>query len=165
MSANGKAVWLHSHEILPVGHFEFTNRWLHFHFNFFMGQYTMAEEFEKYKSILDREWEEFKQQLKREVSTFLSFQIDKRSNIGTKCSWNFVTNFASVIIYLFFFLKFVVYSLQCSSSWYYYRVWIWNSVAMKQLWLFMREKWDQSPNRYIIFFWTCGSKRMFEKIW
>ena len=64
--------------------------------------FTMAEEFKKYKSILDREWEEFKQQLKREVSTFLSFQVDKRSNIGTKRNWNFVTNFASVIIYFFF---------------------------------------------------------------
>ena len=74
-----------------------------------------GREFEKYKSILDREWEEFKQQLQREVSTFLSFQVGKRSSIGTKHNWNFVTNFASVIIY-FFFLKFVVYSLQCSSS-------------------------------------------------
>ena len=41
----------------------------------------MAEELQKYKSILNREWEEFKQQLKREVSAFLSFQVDKRSNI------------------------------------------------------------------------------------
>ena len=41
----------------------------------------MVEEFKKYKSILDREQEEFKQQLKREVSAFLSFQVDKRSNI------------------------------------------------------------------------------------
>ena len=78
--------------------------------------FFMAEEFKKYKSILDREWEEFKQQLKREVSVFLSFQVDQRSNIGTKCNWNFVTSFASVIIYFFFFLNFVVYSLQCSSS-------------------------------------------------
>ena len=62
----------------------------------------MVEEFKKYKSILDREQEEFKQQLKREVSVFLSFQVDKRSNIGTKRNWNFVTNFASVIIYFFF---------------------------------------------------------------
>ena len=37
----------------------------------------MAEEFKKYKSVLDREREEFKQELKREVSTFLSFQVDK----------------------------------------------------------------------------------------
>ena len=62
-----------------------------FPFQLFAGQYTlfiMVEEFEKYKSILDREWEEFKQQLKREVSAFLSFQVDKRSNIETKCSWN-----------------------------------------------------------------------------
>ena len=36
----------------------------------------MAEEFEKYKGILDREWEEFRQQLKREVSAFLSFWVD-----------------------------------------------------------------------------------------
>ena len=39
--------------------------------------FNMAEEFEKYKGILDREWEEFRQQLKREVSTFLSFQVDR----------------------------------------------------------------------------------------
>ena len=62
----------------------------------------MAEEFEKYKSILDREWEEFKQQLKREVSAFLSFPVDQRSNIGTEHSWDIVTDFASVIIYFFF---------------------------------------------------------------
>ena len=63
----------------------------------------MVEEFKKYKSILDREQEEFEQQLKREVSTFLSFQVGKRSNNGTKHNWNFITNFASVIIYFFFF--------------------------------------------------------------
>ena len=79
-----------------------------------MGQHTMEEEFKKYKSILDREWKEFKQQLKRAVSAFLSFQVDNRSNIGTECSWDFVTNFASVIIY--FFSKFMVCPLQCSSS-------------------------------------------------
>ena len=109
----------------------------------------MVEEFEKYKSILDREQEEFKQQLKREVSAFLSFQVDQRSNIGTECSWDFVTDFASVII---FFSKFVVYSLQCSSSLHYYRVWILDSAAMKQLLLFMRGKWDQNPKRYAIIF-------------
>ena len=48
----------------------------------------MAEEFEKYKSILDREQEEFKQQLKREVSAFLSFQVDQRRNIETEHSWD-----------------------------------------------------------------------------
>ena len=41
----------------------------------------MVEEFKKYKSILNREREEFKQQLKREVSAFLPFQVDKRNNI------------------------------------------------------------------------------------
>ena len=40
-------------------------------------QLIMAEEFEKYKGILDRECEEFRQQLEREVSAFLSFQIDR----------------------------------------------------------------------------------------
>ena len=39
--------------------------------------FIMAEEFEKYKGILDREQEEFRQQLKREVSAFLSFQVDR----------------------------------------------------------------------------------------
>ena len=37
----------------------------------------MTEEFEKYKGILDREHDEFRQQLEREVSTFLPFQIDR----------------------------------------------------------------------------------------
>ena len=64
--------------------------------------FTMAEEFKKYKSILNREREEFKQQLKREVSAFLSFQVDKRSNIGTKHNWNFVTNYCKYY-YLFLF--------------------------------------------------------------
>ena len=41
----------------------------------------MAEEFQKYKNILDQEWEEFKWQLEREVSAFLSFQVDNGSNI------------------------------------------------------------------------------------
>ena len=40
--------------------------------------FIMAEEFEKYKGILDREQEEFRQQLKREVSVFLSFQVDRK---------------------------------------------------------------------------------------
>ena len=102
MSANGKATQLCSCEILPSSHFEFINRWHHFHYNFFVGQYTLVEEFKKYKSILDQEQEKVKQQLKREVSTFFSFQVDKRSNIGTEHSWNFVTNFVSVIIYFFF---------------------------------------------------------------
>ena len=42
-------------------------------------QLFMAEEFEKYKGILARECEEFRQQLEREVSTFLSFQIDREN--------------------------------------------------------------------------------------
>ena len=60
----------------------------------------MAEEFEKYKSILDRERKEFKQQLKREVSAFLSFQVDQRSNIGTEHSCYLVTNLP-VLLFIF----------------------------------------------------------------
>ena len=37
----------------------------------------MVEEFAKYKGILDREHEEFREQLEIEVSAFLSFQIDR----------------------------------------------------------------------------------------
>ena len=37
----------------------------------------MAEEYEKNKGIFNRECEEFKQQLKREVSAFLSFWVDR----------------------------------------------------------------------------------------
>ena len=41
----------------------------------------MAEEFWKYKNILDWEWEKFKWQLEREVSASLSFQIDQGNKI------------------------------------------------------------------------------------
>ena len=37
-------------------------------------QLIMAEEFEKYKGMLDRERYEFMQQLEREVSTFCLFK-------------------------------------------------------------------------------------------
>ena len=40
-------------------------------------QLIMAEEFKKYKGILDREHDEFRQQLEREVSAFSPFQIDR----------------------------------------------------------------------------------------
>ena len=56
MSANGKAAWLHSHEILPSGHLELINRWCYFHFNFFTVQYNvlfiMVEEFKNIKAFL-----------------------------------------------------------------------------------------------------------------
>ena len=35
------------------------------------------EEFEKYKDILAREQKEFREEMEREVSTFLPFQLDK----------------------------------------------------------------------------------------
>ena len=37
----------------------------------------MAEEFKKYKDILAREQKEFREEMKREVSTLLPFQLDK----------------------------------------------------------------------------------------
>ena len=37
----------------------------------------MAEEFKKYKDILARECKEFREQMEREVSTFLPFQLDR----------------------------------------------------------------------------------------
>ena len=37
----------------------------------------MAEEFKKYKDILAREWKEFREEMEREVSAFLSFQLDR----------------------------------------------------------------------------------------
>ena len=40
-------------------------------------QLIMVEEFEKYKGILDRECDEFRQELEREVSAFLPFHIDR----------------------------------------------------------------------------------------
>ena len=37
----------------------------------------MAEEFKKYKDILAREQKEFREEMEREVSTFLPFQLVK----------------------------------------------------------------------------------------
>ena len=37
----------------------------------------MAEELQKYKDILAREPKEFREQMEREVSAFLPFQIDR----------------------------------------------------------------------------------------
>ena len=37
----------------------------------------MAEEFKKYKDILVREQKEFREEMEREVSTFLPFQLDR----------------------------------------------------------------------------------------
>ena len=37
----------------------------------------MAEEFKKYKDILVMEQKEFKEEMEREVSTLLPFQLDK----------------------------------------------------------------------------------------
>ena len=41
----------------------------------------MAEEFQKYKEILEREWREFKRQLEREVSTSWFFQLSQRNKV------------------------------------------------------------------------------------
>ena len=38
---------------------------------------NMAEEFKKYKDILAREQKEFREEMEREVSAFLPFQLDK----------------------------------------------------------------------------------------
>ena len=60
--------------------------------------FNMAEEFQKYKNILDWEWEEFKRQLEREVSASWFFQIDsekqgfKLNRVGI-----FVTNFVKLL--------------------------------------------------------------------
>ena len=37
----------------------------------------MVEEFKKYKDILMREQKGFREEMEREVSTFLSFQLDR----------------------------------------------------------------------------------------
>ena len=37
----------------------------------------MAEEFKKYKDILARKQKEFREEMEREVSAFLSFQLDR----------------------------------------------------------------------------------------
>ena len=38
---------------------------------------NMAEEFKKYKDILAREQKEFREEMEREVSAFLPFQLDR----------------------------------------------------------------------------------------
>ena len=83
---------LHSHEILPSSHFEFVNRWCHFHTNFSQGK--MAEELKKYKDILSKEQKEFEQQLEREVSVFLSLPSRLKEIIfKLKHDWNFCNKF------------------------------------------------------------------------
>ena len=44
--------------------------------------FIMAEEFEKYKGILDREWEEFRQQLKERSKHFLVFSSRQKEAIS-----------------------------------------------------------------------------------
>ena len=39
----------------------------------------MVEEFRKYKDILARECKEFREQMEREVSAFLPFQLDREN--------------------------------------------------------------------------------------
>ena len=41
----------------------------------------MAEELKKYKDILDREQKEFREEMEREVSASLPFQLVKKSRI------------------------------------------------------------------------------------
>ena len=55
----------------------------------------MAEEFQKYKDILDWEKKEFKKQLLREVSTswFFSNKSSKQY-FGIKWNWNFCNKFS-----------------------------------------------------------------------
>ena len=60
----------------------------------------MAEEFKKYKDILAREQKEFREEMDRDVSTFLPFQLDK-GGIWTRWNLDFVTNFVNV----FFLIK------------------------------------------------------------
>ena len=48
----------------------------------------MVEKFQKYKDILDREQEEFRKQLKREVSASWFFQMDQKSTFQTKQGGN-----------------------------------------------------------------------------
>ena len=46
----------------------------------FLGSFwviNMAEEFRKYKDILAREHKQFREQMEREVSAFLPFQLDR----------------------------------------------------------------------------------------
>ena len=47
----------------------------------------MAEEFRKYKDILDRERKEFRHQLEREVSAFLIF-LSRWKRATSEFEWN-----------------------------------------------------------------------------
>ena len=49
---------------------------------FFVCVINMAEESRKYKDKLAREHKEFREQMEREVSVFLPFQIDRKEEVS-----------------------------------------------------------------------------------
>ena len=46
----------------------------------------MAEEFKKYRDILAREQKEFREEMEREASAFLPFQLVKEMNVTRFCN-------------------------------------------------------------------------------
>ena len=63
----------------------------------------MAEEFQKFKDILAREQKEFREEMEREVSDFLAFQLVKEKRDLEWVQLDFVMNFA-----IFSLLNFMV---------------------------------------------------------
>ena len=59
--------------------------------------WNMVEEFQKYKDILDREQEEFRKQLKRDVSASWFFQLDKKMTFQTKWGENSCKNLSKLL--------------------------------------------------------------------
>ena len=74
---------------------------------------TMAEQFQKYKDILDREKEEFKKQLEREVSTFLILfeWIKEGKCLNLDGVRTFVVNFKNINGCHLCFWNFEIYNL------------------------------------------------------
>ena len=65
----------------------------------------MAEEFKKYKVIISREQKEFREEMGREVSAFLPFQLVKEKQDLKRVDLDFVMNFV-----IFSLLNFVICS-------------------------------------------------------
>ena len=86
----------------------------------------MAEELKKYKDILAREQKEFREEMEREVSAFLPFQLVKEK-VGSEMgvTVNFAPNF---VIFLFWILWSALSKMVFG---YYSRGWIQDWAVMR----------------------------------
>ena len=69
----------------------------------------MAEEFKKYKDILAREHEEFKEEMEREASALLPFQLDNEKQNFEAGVVRLCNEFSKISL-----LNFMVCSLYCN---------------------------------------------------